>query len=110
MHVIHVIECGVCVCVCSCACIHSLILSLLEFVPTLQEGGGERSKKQKKDPNAPKQPLSAYMLWLQENRPNIKKKYPGLSLGETGRKAGELWKALDDKSVSSFVVGYLWCR
>ena len=39
------------------------------------------------------------MLWLQENRPKIKKKYPGLSLGEMSKKAGELWKALDDKSV-----------
>ena len=68
---------------------------------TLQEGGGKQSKKQKKDHNAPKKPLSAYMLWLQETRPKIKKKYPGLSLGETSKKGGELWKALDDKSVSS---------
>ena len=66
----------------------------------MQEGGKQQSKKQKKDPNAPKKPLTAYMVWLQENRPNIKKKYPGLSVTELSKKAGELWKALEDKSVS----------
>ena len=60
-----------------------------------------RKKKAKKDPNAPKKPLSAYMIWLQENRPMIKQKHPGASLGEIGKKAGELWKALDDKTVSN---------
>ena len=29
----------------------------------------------------------------------IKQKNPGASLGEIGKRAGELWKALDDKSV-----------
>jgi structure-specific recognition protein 1 len=57
-----------------------------------------RKKKAKKDPNAPKKPLSAYMLWLQENRPMIKQEIPGASLGDIGKRAGEMWKALDDKS------------
>ena len=59
-----------------------------------------RKKKAKKDPNAPKKPLSTYMLWLQETRPIIKEKYPGATLGEVGKRAGEMWKALDDKTVS----------
>ena len=58
-----------------------------------------RKKKANKDPNAPKKPLSAYMLWLQENRPMIKQKYPGSTLGEVGKRAGEMWKALSDKTV-----------
>ena len=36
----------------------------------------------------------------------IKKKYPGATLGEIGKKAGEMWKALDDKSVSVGVWEY----
>ena len=32
----------------------------------------------------------------------IKRENPGASLGEIGKRAGELWKALDDKSVSLF--------
>ena len=56
----------------------------------------------KKDPDAPKKPLSAYMLWLQNSRPAIKKKLPGATIGEIGKKAGEMWKALnpEEKSVS----------
>ena len=57
----------------------------------------------KKDPNAPKKPLSAYMIWLQENRPMIKTEIPGATLGEIGKRAGEMWKALGSKSVSLFV-------
>lgn len=67
----------------------------------LEEGsGGGRKKKQraKKDPNAPKKPLSAYMLWLQDNRAAIKEEYPGISMTDVSKKAGEKWKKLGDKS------------
>ena len=77
----------------SMLCTHSSLVWLL-----IQETG--RKKKAQKDPNAPKKPLSAYMLWLQENRPMIKKKYPGSSLGELGKRAGEMWNAMTDKTVS----------
>lgn len=40
------------------------------------------------------------MLWLQDMRPVIKKKYPELSMTEISKKAGEMWKAVVDKSVS----------
>ena len=51
-------------------------------------------KKAKKDPNAPKKPLSGYMLWLQDNREGIKRKNPGISVTEVSKKAGVMWKAL----------------
>ena len=41
------------------------------------------------------------MLWLQENRPNLKKKYPGASVTELAKRAGEVWKGISDKSVST---------
>lgn len=51
------------------------------------------SKKSKKDDDdKPKKPQSAFFLWLNENRSNLKSKYPGLSLPEMSKKAGELWK------------------
>ena len=56
--------------------------------------------KAKKDPNAPKRPSTAFFIWLNENRPSIKAQDPGLSVTEVGKKAGELWKKLSDKSVS----------
>ncbi|XP_028418489.1 FACT complex subunit SSRP1-like [Dendronephthya gigantea] len=58
-----------------------------------------KSKKRvKKDPNAPKKALSAYMLWLNQTRDEIKKANPGISITELSKKAGVLWKALEDKS------------
>ena len=40
----------------------------------------------------------------------IKKKYPGATLGEVGKRAGEMWKALGDKSVSSALVSRVCAR
>ena len=60
-------------------------------------------------PGQPKRPMSAYFLWMNENREQIKKDHPGLSIAEFGKKAGELWKAMTDKSVSfCFVKNIFW--
>lgn len=61
-------------------------------------------KRAKKDPNAPKKALSAYMFWLNATREQIKKDHPGISITELSKKAGVLWKALDDKSVCILFV------
>lgn len=66
-----------------------------------------------KDPNAPKRPLTAYFMWLKENREKIKQSNPGFnliltstimlnSLGmsviEISKAAGVQWNALKDKT------------
>ncbi|KAF7236023.1 FACT complex subunit SSRP1 [Varanus komodoensis] len=50
--------------------------------------------KKGKDPNAPKRPLSAYMLWLNANRDKIRAECPGMSVTDVSKKAGELWKGM----------------
>ena len=60
----------------------------------------ERKKKMTKLPGQPKRNMSAYFLWMNENREKIKKEFPSLSITEFGKKAGEMWKAIADKSVS----------
>ncbi|CAB3402660.1 unnamed protein product [Caenorhabditis bovis] len=57
-----------------------------------KEGKGKKGKV-KKDPNAPKRPSTAFMLWMNQNRSTIKK--DGDSVGETAKRAGEMWKTLD---------------
>lgn len=49
----------------------------------------------------PKRPLSAYMLWLNDNRESIKRENPGIKVTEVAKRGGELWRALKDKSVST---------
>ncbi|KAL6908653.1 high mobility group box domain-containing protein [Trichoderma evansii] len=56
-----------------------------------------KSKRAKKDPNAPKRGLSAYMFFANEQRENVREENPGISFGQVGKLLGERWKALNDK-------------
>lgn len=53
--------------------------------------------KKKKDPNAPKRGLSAYMFFANEQRKNVQDENPGITFGQVGKVLGERWKALDEK-------------
>ncbi|KAL9135699.1 MAG: hypothetical protein Q9175_003100 [Cornicularia normoerica] len=53
--------------------------------------------KKKKDPNAPKRGLSAYMFFANEQRDNVREENPGISFGQVGKVLGERWKALNAK-------------
>ncbi|KAJ9138525.1 hypothetical protein NKR19_g7822 [Coniochaeta hoffmannii] len=58
------------------------------------EKGARRAKK---DPNAPKRGLSAYMFFANEQRENVREENPGVTFGQVGKILGERWKALSDK-------------
>ncbi|KAK6517817.1 Non-histone chromosomal protein 6 [Arthrobotrys conoides] len=53
-----------------------------------------RTGKKKKDPNAPKRGLSAYMFFANEQRENVRAENPGIAFGQVGKVLGERWKAL----------------
>ncbi|GAB0088101.1 FACT complex subunit SSRP1 [Sergentomyia squamirostris] len=57
-----------------------------------------RKKKERED-GKPKRAATAFMLWLNENRENIKKDNPGIKVTEIAKKGGEMWNSLKDKSV-----------
>ena len=68
---------------------------------------GEPTKKRKKkdvekDKNRPKKPMSAFMLYMNAIREDVKRKYPDLKVTEIAKKVGEMWKELTDKTVSDF--------
>ncbi|XP_075168191.1 structure specific recognition protein [Haematobia irritans] len=60
----------------------------------------ERTKKssKKKDANKPKRATTAFMLWLNDTREQIKNENPGIKVTEIAKKGGEMWKELKDKS------------
>jgi len=62
----------------------------------------ETKVKRKKDPNAPKRGLSAYMFFANENRDKVHKENPGIKFGEVGKLLGERWKSLTDKEKIPF--------
>lgn len=55
-------------------------------------------RKTKKDPNAPKRPLSAFIFFSKEKREEIIKKNPELKskLAEVGKMVGEAWGKLSE--------------
>ncbi|XP_034460038.1 high mobility group protein B1b [Hippoglossus hippoglossus] len=48
-------------------------------------------KKRFKDPNAPKRPPSAFFLFCADFRPKVKIDTPGLTIGDTAKRLGEMW-------------------
>lgn len=69
------------------------------YVPPKNE---KKGGKRKKDPNAPKRPPSAFFLFCSENRPQIKTDTPGLSIGDTAKKLGEMWSEQTPKDKQPF--------
>ena len=63
-------------------------------------------KTKQRDPDAPKRPASAYMLWLNENRASIKDELlttnPDAKITDVTKRAGELWKELADDEKAPF--------
>ncbi|KAK2749353.1 Non-histone chromosomal protein 6 [Onygenales sp. PD_40] len=64
---------------------------------TTRKTKGRGVEKKKKDPNAPKRGLSAYMFFANEQRENVREENPGISFGQVGKVLGERWKALNEK-------------
>ncbi|KAI9803009.1 MAG: Non-histone chromosomal protein 6 [Sarcosagium campestre] len=60
--------------------------------------------KKKKDPNAPKRGLSAYMFFANEQRENVRDENPGISFGQVGKVLGERWKALNEKQRGPYEI------
>ncbi|EDK41147.1 hypothetical protein PGUG_05245 [Meyerozyma guilliermondii ATCC 6260] len=54
-----------------------------------------KTTRKKKDPDAPKRSLSAYMFFANENRDIIRAENPGIAFGQVGKLLGEKWKAMN---------------
>ena len=60
--------------------------------------------RQKKDANAPKRPLSAYIIYCQEQREMLKKKNPDLKATELTSQLGNMWKSLSDDKKKQYMT------
>ncbi|KAI9653785.1 MAG: Non-histone chromosomal protein 6 [Alyxoria varia] len=61
-----------------------------------KKGSKADGGKKKKDPNAPKRGLSAYMFFANDQRDKVRSDNPNMKFGEVGKVLGERWKALTD--------------
>jgi hypothetical protein len=73
----------------------------------LQSDKPRKKKEKKEDDGKPKRPMSGFMLYINANREDIKKKFPGIKVTEVAKKGGEMWKEMTDKSVSIQLVAIL---
>jgi len=55
-----------------------------------------------RSPDQPKRPLSAYMLWLEDNRASLVEAAGTNSIGALGKAAGEAWGKLTDKAKAPY--------
>jgi len=61
-----------------------------------------KKKRKKKDPNAPKRPLTAYMNFVKDKRPEFQKKHEGMKFGDLSKKIAAAWKNLPDEDKEPF--------
>jgi len=68
---------------------------------TKKSPAAPKKRKINRDPNAPKKPLTAFMLFNIAQRPTIRKETPSANFIELGKIVGEKWKGLgpDDKKI-----------
>lgn len=62
----------------------------------------KKAPRKKKDPDAPKRSLSAYMFFANENRDVVRSENPGVSFGQVGKLLGEKWKKLTPEEKTPF--------
>jgi len=60
-------------------------------------------KRAKKDPAAPKRPMSAFLYFSQDRRRELKKEYPSARNTEISSKLGKIWRSLTDEQRQPFV-------
>lgn len=62
-----------------------------------------KKEKAKKDPNAPKKPMHAYMWFCKDKRDAVKSDMPPESgITDISKKLGEMWKTLSDKDKEKY--------
>ena len=61
-----------------------------------KQTGTKTKVAKRKDPNAPKRAMSAFFIWMGENRERLKK--PGMGVADVAKAAGVEWRKLTDKS------------
>eukprot|EP00658_Telonema_sp_P-2_P015795 TRINITY_DN16099_c0_g1_i1.p1 TRINITY_DN16099_c0_g1~~TRINITY_DN16099_c0_g1_i1.p1 ORF type:complete len:265 (+),score=76.97 TRINITY_DN16099_c0_g1_i1:173-967(+) len=61
-----------------------------------------KTKRRKKDPTAPKKPLTAFVYFGQTTRPKLLAEKPGMKFTEIGAEIGKLWSALSDVGKVSY--------
>nr|AFJ24755.1 high mobility group-2 [Schmidtea mediterranea] len=58
----------------------------------------KKAKREAKDPNKPKAPLTAFFFFSNEHRQTVKEKNPEFKVGDIAKVLGKMWSECKDKS------------
>nr|BAN21124.1 high mobility group B1, putative [Riptortus pedestris] len=73
------------------------------YIPSENEKGRRgKKRKQIKDPKAPKRPLTAFFLFISDERSNVKQANPEFTVGEISKELGRRWAAADSSIKSKY--------
>lgn len=65
-----------------------------------------KKAKKEKDENEPKRPKSAYLLFCEDKRPELKKQLPNFKPKEIMIRLGEAWKKLSEEEKKPYNLAY----
>tara|TARA_B100001094_G_C18145745_1_gene780557 strand:+ start:86 stop:466 length:381 start_codon:yes stop_codon:yes gene_type:complete len=60
--------------------------------------------KKMKDPNAPKKPKTAFMMFCNEYRPIFQKENPEVKMGGISKLLGQKWKSLSEEEKEKYCI------
>jgi hypothetical protein len=63
----------------------------------------EKYKKQQEKTKPPKRPLSAFFLFMQEGRPDVKKRMPNAPVQDISKELGSIWRNMSDDEKRPFL-------
>merc|ERR1712141_574734 len=69
---------------------------------TPPDGRKGKKQKRKKDPNAPKRPMTAFFLFCADRRDGLRQQYPDDRIGDIAKKLGTAWAACGPRAKSQY--------
>ena len=77
-------------------------MQMASYVAPPMDYGPGPTKKAKKDPNAPKRPVFAFMFFSQARRPQLREQHPDWGFGQFGKTLGAEWGLMNDIARSPY--------
>lgn len=76
------------------------VAEMATYVPSVEHA----STRQKRDPNAPKRPLSAFLFWASVRRPELRAQNPDKKMTELAVMLGEEWQKASDSDKEPYLT------
>ncbi len=76
--------------------------AMQHYTPTPGYEDTGRRRRKKKDPNAPKKPKSAYFIYAETRRADLRQQFPDDRVSDTAKRTGEEWRNMNDEDKRPF--------